>query len=206
MELQWKQIEGYVGYYVVSNTGLVKSVPRSVRDRNRRSVRFAGGFRKLQTTHQGYKQVSLDKNGVGKKFLVHRLVAMAFIPNPGGKANVNHIDGIKDNNNVENLGWVTSSENRKHAYATGLLKAPYKGKFGKHHNRSKTIYRLDKSGNNIIAIYHGSHEASRKLGISYKLIARVASGERKSTHGMHFVYKDNLLKAEPTISDYWIKG
>lgn len=68
----------------------------------------------------GYARVELWKNGVGKKYLVHRLLATAFIPNPEAKPQVNHIDGDKTNNALSNLEWVTQSENQVHAYVAGL--------------------------------------------------------------------------------------
>jgi len=75
---------------------------------------------KQQLDTSGYARVELWENGVGKKHLVHRLVAAAFIPNPQGKPQVNHIDGNKSNNRASNLEWVTQSENQIHAYANGL--------------------------------------------------------------------------------------
>ena len=74
----------------------------------------------LTNTSTGYKKVELVKNGQRKSIRVHRLVAQAFIPNPENKLEVNHIDGNKTNNHVENLEWVTSSENTIHAYTTKL--------------------------------------------------------------------------------------
>lgn len=68
----------------------------------------------------GYARVELWQNGVGKKYLVHRLLAQAFIPNPDGRPQVNHIDGNKANNSLANLEWVTQSENQLHAYRAGL--------------------------------------------------------------------------------------
>jgi len=77
---------------------------------------------KAQKSSSGYLRVELWQNGIGKKYLVHRLLAQAFIPNPDEKPQVNHIDGDKRNNALSNLEWVTQSENQKHAYETGLQK------------------------------------------------------------------------------------
>ena len=107
----WKDIEGYEGIYQVSNKGRIKS--------------FYGVKEKILVTRtkgHDYEKVLLSKNGVGKTFLIHRLVAKAFIPNPENKPEVNHIDGNKKNNCVENLEWMTCSENTKHAFDTGLAK------------------------------------------------------------------------------------
>ena len=75
---------------------------------------------KQQIDVPGYARVELWKNGKGRKYLVHRLLAKAFIPNPDSKPQVNHIDGDKSNNALTNLEWVTQSENQIHAYRTGL--------------------------------------------------------------------------------------
>ena len=74
----------------------------------------------------GYFRVNLWKNGIVKTHRIHRLVALAFIPNMFGKRTVNHIDGIKTNNHVENLEWATDKENNQHAWGNGLQK-PKKG-------------------------------------------------------------------------------
>ena len=106
--MEWRKIEGYENYFV-SNTGEVK--------RNNKILN--------PTRHNGkqpYCYVSLCKNGKSHKFLVHRLVANAFIDNPLNKPQVNHIDGNPLNNTVENLEWVTNAENTQHAYDNNLNK------------------------------------------------------------------------------------
>ena len=79
-----------------------------------------GRIVKHQISKNGYVRVELWADGVGKKYLLHRLLAQTFIPNPSDKPQVNHIDGDKLNNSLSNLEWVTQSENQKHAYSTGL--------------------------------------------------------------------------------------
>lgn len=75
---------------------------------------------KPEVTRNGYVRVELSQNGRGRKYLLHRLLAKAFIANPGNRPHVNHIDGNKANNALSNLEWTTQSENQKHAYRLGL--------------------------------------------------------------------------------------
>lgn len=103
---QWRDAPGYEGLYLVSDLGRVKTC--------------ATGRIKAQVFAGKYLQACLSKNGKAINKSVHRLVALAFIPNPDGKPEVNHIDGNKANNTASNLEWVTSSGNKLHAYATGL--------------------------------------------------------------------------------------
>lgn len=97
----WKDIAGYEGLYQVSNFGRIKSL--------RSKIILAS-----LSSKSGYCYVGLAKNGMNKQKSVHRLVALAFIPNSENKPEVNHIDGNKHNNTVKNLEWVTKSENMKH--------------------------------------------------------------------------------------------
>lgn len=121
MEEIWKDIEGYEGKYQVSNLGRVKSL--------KRKCNVLNGYRtvnekilNLNKNRYGYVTVNLSKNNKNKICTIHRLVATAFIPNPENKPQVNHIDGNKTNNIVENLEWVSKEENMQHAVNTGLLK------------------------------------------------------------------------------------
>lgn len=118
MEEIWKDIRGYEGLYQVSNLGRVKSLERMTSQNKHLKEKLTC----LNKLSHGYNNVGLCKQGKTKAFYVHRLVAEAFIPNPENKPQVNHIDGCKTNNKVDNLEWVTQSENMQHAYRTGLLK------------------------------------------------------------------------------------
>lgn len=91
----------------------------TIREDGQIKSRF-GRLIKQQAGNTGYLRVELWTNGKGKKYLLHRLIAEKFIPNPDGKPVVNHIDGNKQNNAIENLEWVTRSENQLHAYRAGL--------------------------------------------------------------------------------------
>lgn len=123
MEEIWKDIEGYEGMYQVSNLGRVRSLGRIVKLRD--------SFRRLSTKvlsprlkHNGYNQVVLQKDGQRVDVSIHRLVGIAFIPNPENKHQINHKNGIKTDNRVENLEWCTGSENIVHADKTGLRIMP----------------------------------------------------------------------------------
>ena len=119
--MQWLPVKGYEELYEVSDTGEVRSVDRVLSVTNQKERLFKGRVL-LQTMNKQvqYKQVSLWKENKGTSYYVHRLVAEAFIPNPEGKPEVNHIDGNRQNNHISNLEWVTSGENSLHASKTGL--------------------------------------------------------------------------------------
>lgn len=108
---KWTQIPGYEDRYLVSTWGNLWDIRK-----NERKANYEGS--------NGYRVTRID----GKNILVHRLVAMAFIDNPENKPYVNHIDGNKANNMVENLEWVTAAENTMHAIRTGLIDREYQWK------------------------------------------------------------------------------
>jgi hypothetical protein len=112
----WKQVEGH-NHHFVSNMGRVKSIDHVVNDKGRPSHR-KGKMLKLSASGNGYIRVVLE----GKWYYVHRLVASAFIPHDGNKNTINHINGVKTDNNASNLEWVKPAENSKHAYRIGLSK------------------------------------------------------------------------------------
>jgi len=112
----WKQVVGFEGFYEVSNFGNVRSVDRYVKHPRGSMMLRKGKPMKQSKNKHGYMDIRLGKNGIEKAYLVHRLVAMAFIENNENKPQVNHKDGVKDNNKLENIEWATRSENRYHSY------------------------------------------------------------------------------------------
>lgn len=120
MNIIWKEVDNFEKQYLISNTGKLKGLPT----KNIKSERLI----KPDVSRTGYNSNHLfkleEKNVYKKKNVyIHRLVAIAFIPNPENKPCVNHINGIKTDNRVENLEWATFSENSQHAVNTGLDKS-----------------------------------------------------------------------------------
>ena len=123
----WTDVEGYEGLYQVSNLGRVKTLSKkhwcASRTTSKKWYYMAKEkVLKGQISNAGYRLVGLTKDLKCKVYSVHRLVAIAFIPNPNMKEQVNHKDGDKLNNNVDNLEWATRSENTIHALRSGLMK------------------------------------------------------------------------------------
>ena len=118
----WKDVKGYEGIYQISNYGEVKALEiKRINGKNSFYTKKEQILKKTKTT-TGYYKVELTKDKKRKSFKVHRLVAIAFIPNPMNKPNVNHIDGKVLNNYVENLNWCTQKENMIHANVFNLRK------------------------------------------------------------------------------------
>lgn len=129
----WTDITDFKDWYSCSNTGRIKSMERIIKYSN-------GGIRKTPSllikgsiSKNGYLGVALRKSGIVKYFSIHRLVALTLIPNPENKPYVNHKDGNKLNNRVDNLEWSTCQENTKHAWDNGLCTIP----LGELNNSSK---------------------------------------------------------------------
>lgn len=170
----WKPIKGYEGHYEVSSNGNVRSKKRNIDfvrlnkkgSRVCESVMFTP-----QKSKDGYSGVQLRGNGRPKTFKIHRLVAQAFIPMEDNRDCVNHINGIKTDNRVENLQWCTRSENTQHAYNTGLKK-PIKGK---HHYKAKKVINTVTN-----EVYSHLGQASEKCGYKYHTLANCLNGHRKN--------------------------
>ena len=176
MEEIWKDIKGYEGLYQVSNLGMVKSL----------NYHLTGRIKKLKLVKnaQGYMVVTLHKGKEIKVQKVHRLVAETFIPNSNNLPQVNHIDGNKENNNVNTLEWCTSSENQKHAYRTGLNKPRY----GRENHLSKKVIQYDLNMKEI-ARYANAREVERQLGYENSCITSCCRKETKMSYGYIWRYE-----------------
>lgn len=165
MEEIWKDISGFEGLYQVSNLGRIKSTFREG---------TKGGIIK-QFVINHYLKVNLHKQGKSHFIYTHRLVALAFVPNPENKPQINHINGRKHDNRSVNLEWVTSAENLEHALNTGLRKTKKVGQY--------------KNGE-LIATYRSCHYASKQTNVQYHTIYYCLGGIFKQAGGYEWKYVD----------------
>lgn len=122
MEEIWKDVPEYEGYYQVSNLGKVKSIKRTVKYKDGRIFKYPSKILKPIKDTRGYLQVGFNVSGAKSNHRIHRLVAETFLAKPKiDLISVNHIDGVKINNKLDNLEWVTYSENTKKGYNMGLF-------------------------------------------------------------------------------------
>lgn len=175
MQEIWKDVVGYEGLYQVSNLGKVYSL-------------ISNKIIAFSKKPKGYLIVHLYKNGVDKSKHIHRLVAEAFIPNPNNYPEVNHLDGIKTNNCIDNLEWCTKKQNMEHASKNNLVSRLY----GADNYRSKKVIQLDLMYNPI-KIWESTGEIMRALNIPKQHISNVCNHKNKTTRNFIFMwYKEYL--------------
>lgn len=173
----WKPVPNYEGLYEISNLGKIRSLYYITHNTFYNRIRVM----KPQNNGTGYLKVQLYKNGKKEAYLIHRLVASVFIPNPENLPQVNHKDENKLNNNVENLEWCTHLYN--HHYGTRQMKQT------KTQQTKRGIPIIQKDmNNNIINKYVCLREANRKTGIGRKEICLVCKGIYKQAGGYRWEY------------------
>lgn len=174
--MKWKKIEGYEKYSV-SDTGLVRND-------------VTGKILLPYTTKKGYLRLHLTENGTTKNHLVHRLVAQAFIPNPCNFDTVDHINGDKTDNRVENLQWLSNQDNTKRFWngisdeRRASISNFLKGNANRYRKEtSKPVVCIDTG-----TLYDSAGHAARELNICRSSVLRVADGTYKQTNGYHFKF------------------
>ena len=166
---EWKPVVGFEGLYEVSDNGLIKSLART----RGNGILYKEKLLKQQCQWTGYMQVQLYRSdGSFGYYKVHRIVAEAFIPNPDNKPQVNHKNGIKNDNHVENLEWVTSNENHRHAFDE-LGKKSSKTQKGRPSARRKLT---DAQINEILSDDRSQSRIAVDYGVSQQTISNIKRG------------------------------
>lgn len=165
----WKDIVEYEGLYQISNYGNVKNKHNKLL--------------KLRKDKNGYLIAYLYKNNIMKCKKTHRLVAQAFIPNIHNKPQINHKDGNKENNYVDNLEWVTNKENIIHCWENNF----HKKKFGSDHDNAVKIKQYDVNGN-FIKNWNSIVEASKYYDTTISNIWHCLNGYNKTAKGYIWRY------------------
>lgn len=176
-QITWRPIEGYEGRYDVNNKGQIRSRDVYVNCRNGKQRLYKGRIKPIRANNRGYLTVALCKDNNTTNYLVHRLVAEAFIPNTQNKPQVNHIDGDVTNNQADNLEWVTDNENKAHSsIAVGGTQRPKK----------KVLVREIETGNE--QVFEGLRIAERTLHLDHKSALNVLKGRQHKTKGYVLTY------------------
>lgn len=144
-----------------------------------------------QSSQQDYKFVGLIINGKQKRMRVHRMVALTFIDNPDNKPYVNHINGNRSDNNVENLEWVTPSENTQHAVRTGLFK----------NSHARAVIQYNLNGEQM-ATFESASEAARQTGGSQSKITMCCRRQRESANDYQWRYYDDIQDVQKIIKKF----
>lgn len=183
----WKDVKGYEGLYQVSNAGRVKSIDRLVSQQGRARL-YRGTIMAQYKNKNGYCAIRLSRNNNKKGFLVHRLVAEAFIQNHMNLPFVNHKDEKQSNNNVENLEWCTPTYNVN--YGTSTLRRSIKM------GESVDQYSLD---GELIGNYYSLKQAEKITGVPHSIINSCCKGKQSSAGGFVWKYAANNSASEQSF-------
>lgn len=171
-------IKDFNGYFVSDEGKIFSNVYHPIKNKYKKYIKL-----KTEESNKGYLYLTLCKDKKHYQKSVHRLVAEAFIPNPDNKPEVNHKNGIKADNRVDNLEWVTGSENVKHRF--NILNKH--NKKGKDNSCSKIVLQI--KNDKIISVFYGTHEAERETGITRQSISACCKGKTKTAGGYEWNYK-----------------
>lgn len=181
MEEVWKDIEGYENRYQISNLGNVKSL----------QYRGHKGVEKNlvpKVNNSGRLWVELIKNGKTKQFLIHRLVGMAFIPNPDNLPQINHMDENPKNNQVDNLEWCTGDYNIKYFQERHPEFAKQRRSTGRYNRKlDKPVNQIDDCGN-VVKRWNNARAIVNEIGYNQWSITQCCDGKRKSAYGFRWQY------------------
>ena len=198
----WKPVIGYEGFYEVSSLGRLRSVDRIDVNTEGDKRLLSGKIIKLHKDSHGYLIAVISKNGVHKTVKIHRLVAMAFIPNPDCKRFVDHINTIRDDNRVENLRWVTARENnlnsitrkRMRVAATKDNGSGWKTIESRNKNKSAhaeiPVLQLTMDGD-LVKRYRSISSAFEETGIQRATIIGVLKGRFRQAGGFLWKAENN---------------
>ena len=190
----WKDIKGYEGLYQVSNLGNVKKIKNKKYNINKKEVeeKEINKYISIGKHKLGYKNVKLtDKNGIRKNLFLHRIIAEAFVENPNNFNIINHKDGDKSNNNINNLEWTTQKDNVNHAWKNGLCENVRKVCAINGKRKSKKIIQKNKNGE-VIKVWNSAMDIERELGIIHNNITFCCKHHNRTAGGFIWEYYKEL--------------
>lgn len=168
MNEEWKPVHDFEGYYEISNNGVIRSIEREVNCASGKRILKSRIMQHHMSSH-GYWYVRLSKLRTNKACRVHRLLAIAFLPNPDNKPEVNHKNSVRSDFRLENLEWATGSDNIKHSFISGESR-----------KRLKKVAAIDNEGKRTE--YDSMISASRSTGIPSSNIRHSIIGRHGRTH------------------------
>lgn len=180
MAEEWKDVKDFEGIYQVSNLGRVKSLDRVVTYEDGRKRFYKGKILRPDETKNGYLHVVLCKDGSQHSVNVHRLVALAFIPNPNNYKEVNHIDEDKTNNCVNNLEWCTRTYNNNYGTRT--------------QRTQKKVYQYDLETKELLKVFPSLTDVTKQLGYDFRNISSCCLGKRKQAYNYIWRYDNSKVE------------